>query len=223
MNLEINFPESLVLLPVSEALLLPRSIISIKIDTPEGKASINKSLEENRLFGLVQPRFVRGNEPSIEKIGICAKIIGFEEIFVDDTSFYLLKVVGISRFFIKNFDVDDFDVVRADIDWKNFFKDIVESDAPLLFKRDVFLHLLKKYSFHMNKKILLDFENAIFKKIDFDIFEYLPNERLVDFSALSLQLPPEQRQALIEAVDYNDRALILMEIMTLDKIIANPL
>ena len=211
MNLEISFPESLVLLPVSEALLLPRSIISIKIDTPEGKASINKSLEENRLFGLVQPRFVTGNEPSIEKIGICAKIIGFEEIFVDDTSFYLLKVVGISRFFIKDFNVDEFDVVRAEVDWKNFFKDISESDAPLLFKRDVFLHLLKKYSFHMNKKI------------DFDIFEYLPNERLVDFSALSLQLPPEQRQALIEAVDYNDRALILMEIMTLDKIIANPL
>lgn len=201
----MNFPEKLAVLPVTQSIILPMTIITITVNSPCGKTVVDEALKNDKLLSLIQSEEIDELDfEKLSKVGMCVKIIGYEEVFEEEFSYYRLKILGISRFNIDDVLVKN-QVYYAKCNWSKFFKDTQRSEAKPAFEKDLFLHLLKQYS--ESQGITLDF----------NIFDNLPNDKLVDFSALSLRLTKEQRELLLDSVDYNDRALLLMETMALGR------
>jgi uncharacterized protein len=196
----ITLPEILSIFPLTGVLLLPRGRLPLNIFEPRYLAMIRDALGGERLLGMVQPNDPQRDNvgqgalnPPVYAIGCAGRITQFAE--TDDNRF-LVTLTGISRFRI----VDELPILsgyrRVVPDWQPFTRDR-ETAVDLRFDRARLIRGLK--DFFEQRKL----------SVDWSAIEKAPGEYLVTSLAMACPFAPSEKQALLEAVDLDERARLL--------------
>lgn len=196
----INY-KTIPILPVSELMILPGMIVPITLKSLRDKELIERAFFHGRIFGIVQPRYE--SKTLIEKIGVIVKIISFEEAKKDNKDVFIIKIKGLSRFEVMDVNISDDLFLMADIRSDKYQNDITPPPLPK-FDRTLFI------------KQIVNFFESININIDIASIHKMNDYKLVDTFAMSCPFTPNQRQRLLEAVDINDRAFIMMEFFEMD-------
>jgi uncharacterized protein len=188
-------PETIPIFPLTGVLLLPRGRLPLNIFEPRYLAMTRDALAAERLIGMVQPSDPRpsGMNPPVYPVGCAGRITAFAE--TEDGRF-LITLTGVSRFRSQ----EELPLVsgyrRVVADWRPFADDLEDAAEPG-FARDRLLRGLRGYFGRHN--ISADWE-AIAKA---------PGERLVTTIAMVCPFDPSEKQALLEAADFAERARLL--------------
>jgi len=192
-------PDVLPIFPLVGVLLLPRARLPLNIFEPRYLAMTRDALGGERLIGMIQPsdpqggHGIGGMNPPVYPIGCAGRITQFSE--TDDGRF-LITLTGVSRFRI----VEELPLLsgyrRAIPDWTPFAPDREIPDAPQ-FDRARLVRGLK--TFFGQRQLSADW-NAI---------EKAPAEQLIASIAMACPFAPSEKQALLEAADLEQRALLL--------------
>jgi len=197
---EIALPDILAIFPLTGVLLLPRGRLPLNIFEPRYLAMTRDALGGARLVGMVQPsdpqddnRGGGGPNPPVYPVGCAGRVTQFSET---DDGRYLVTLTGVSRFRIRE-ELPLLDGYRRVVpDWQPFAHDRERTGKPE-FDRERLIRGLKSY--FAQRQIQADFE----------AIEKAPGEYLVTSLAMACPFAPSEKQALLEAVDPNERARLL--------------
>ncbi len=195
-----GMPETLPLFPLSGAVLLPRARLPLNIFEPRYLAMVEHALANGRMIGMVQPSIHDQEEsesPAVFAIGGAGRIISFNET---DDERYLIVLGGISRFRISR-ELPKQGLFRtALVSWKEFSSDFTDQSHAALDRKKL-LELLQVYFRHQGISV------------DWDVVQNAPAEGLISTIIMICPLPPNEKQALLEAPDVNARASMLMALL----------
>ncbi len=195
-----DLPTILPIFPVGCAMLLPHGRLPLNIFEPRYIAMIDHALASNRLIGMVQPRNFQGEhemdaiaQPSVYKIGGAGRLVAFEET-IDQR--YEIVLQGLCRF-----------AITEELETTNGFRNVRPDWSS--FKSD----FETKPSKAIDRTRLRKLAPAFFKlngiQADWDILEGTTDENLVNSLAMGCPFSSNEKQALLEASDLNERADIL--------------
>jgi Lon protease-like protein len=195
----LELPSVLPIFPLAGVLLLARGRLPLNIFEPRYLAMTRDALGGERLIGMVQPTDPRvvGDNPPVYPTGCAGRITSFSE--TDDGRF-LIGLTGVSRFRIR----EELPLLRGYRrvvpNWREFARDLESEEQPA-FDRDRLLRGLRTYFQH--HKI----------EADWDAITSVPGERLVTSIAMVCPFEPNEKQALLEALDLDERARLLTAII----------
>ena len=196
-------PEVLPIFPLVGVLLLPRGRLPLNIFEPRYLAMTRDALGGERLIGMIQPSEpprdmprdagIGGMKPPVYPVGCAGRITQFSE--ADDGRF-LITLTGVSRFRI----IEELPLLsgyrRVVPDWQPFAHDRDINDAPQ-FDRARLVRGLKNF---FGQRQL---------SADWSAIEKAPAEQLVTSIAMACPFAPSEKQALLEAADFEERANLL--------------
>jgi Lon protease-like protein len=194
-----SLPAILPIFPLTGVLLLPRGRLPLNIFEPRYLAMTRDALAGDRLIGMVQPSDPRasGDNPPVYPTGCAGRITTFTE--TDDGRF-LITLTGTCRFRIRE-ELPLLEGYRRIVpDWSEFARDLDSEDEPT-FDRDRLLRGLRAY-FQQHQI-----------SADWDAIGSVPGERLVTSVAMVCPFEPGEKQALLEAADFAERARLLTAIV----------
>lgn len=191
-------PNNIHIIKIKEYSILPGVYSKLTIKSEENKEIVLRSFQNQRLVGLIIP----DNKDLTEKVGILVKIFQFKEIVLDSReSVFELNIEGLMRFKLKELSTDSLE--KSNVSYQGFLSD---RDYPPL-------SIVKR-----NKLIYAAMRHLVIQEKEFDvsIFDNLSDKLVVDIISMVSDFTPYQRQIILEAVDYNDRYSLLMEIFYMD-------
>lgn len=185
-----DLPAAILVFPLPGALLLPRARLPLHIFEPRYIAMLEECLKSpSRLIGMVQTAGPGGKR--LARIGCAGRLTAFSE---NEGGRYVITLTGVSRFRLGP-EVEGFTPFRRfQVGWSDFAADTgttAETDPGL--DRPVFLALLSRY--FEARKLGVDWKNL----------SKAEPELLVNALSMLLPLPPEDKQALLEAPDLTAR------------------
>lgn len=194
-------PEELPVFPLAGAVLLPQARLPLNIFEPRYLAMIEDALGKGRIIGMVQPNNADNETasrmPSLYSVGCAGRITSFNET---EDGRLLVVLTGICRFRI----ISEISTTRlyrtVKPDWKPYLRDLEES-AP----------------FEIDRERLIDLLHVYFKKhaisVDWNVVHNAPNDVLVPTVIMICPLEPNEKQALLEAGNFADRARMLAALL----------
>ena len=194
-----NFPDHIPIFPLSNAVFFPKTILPLNIFEDRYIQLVNDCMQENRLFGMVQPKSKIGKKPEVYKVGCLGKIISFNET-VDKR--FIISLTGIIRFKIKS-ELNSEKLYRKfHVDYSEFLED---------------LNTKKKEAIEYNKNNLLKKIKTFFSRtnysIDFEELLKLNLEQLVNTVCMISPFSSQEKQKLIETIKTEDKIKLLDEIL----------
>ncbi|PKP68644.1 MAG: ATP-dependent protease [Alphaproteobacteria bacterium HGW-Alphaproteobacteria-4] len=179
-----DLPDTLPLFPLPGALLLPRARLPLQVFEPRFLQMLEDCLKtRHRLIGMIQPRG-GAQAGQLNAVGCAGRLTAFTET---DDGRYMITLTGISRFRVLR-EVPGFTPYRrAEIDWADFGADLRRAEPDQGFARAPFLSLLRRFFAVMGLAT------------DWDTLKDAEDELLIDSLSMLLPLPPEDKQALLEA------------------------
>jgi uncharacterized protein len=197
-------PEVIPIFPLTGVLLLPRGRLPLNIFEPRYLAMSKDALGGERLVGMVQPsapqddnRGGGGINPPVYPVGCAGRITAFAET---DDGRYLITLTGVSRFRVR----EELPLLsgyrRVIADWGPYARDREPMSEPG-FDRERFARALKGY--FVQREISADWE----------AIEKAPGEHLVTSIAMLCPFAPNEKQALLEASDLDERARLLVALI----------
>jgi Lon protease-like protein len=160
---------------------------------------VDAALSGNRLIGMVQPleREEITLKPPLSAVGCAGRITAYRET---DDGRYLITLSGISRFAVS----DELAVTTAfrqvKADFAPFAGDLVESEDSD-FPRERLLGALKAY---LTQRDL---------KADWQSVMSAPGEALVNALSMLCPFEPAEKQALLEAGNWEERVAVLTALL----------
>ncbi|MBV9522419.1 MAG: LON peptidase substrate-binding domain-containing protein [Alphaproteobacteria bacterium] len=194
-----DLPEVIPIFPLTGVLLLPRGKLPLNIFEPRYLAMTRDALGGERLIGMVQPSDPEASErnPAVYPVGCAGRITTFSE--TDDGRF-LITLTGVSRFRIRE-ELPLRSGYRPVVpDWTPFAADREPESEPRLDRERLFRALR---AFFAQRQIGGDWK----------AIESAPDELLVTSIAMVCPLPPNEKQALLEAADFTDRSSLLIALL----------
>ncbi len=198
-----DLPGRIPLFPLPGALLLPRARIPLFIFEPRYLAMVEDSMKTpHRLIGMISAREVLGlpepAHPQLASVGCAGRLTEFAEA---EDGRLMIALAGISRFRLRE-EVPGFTPYRrAEVDWTPFARDLGPAGEDPAFDRAGFVSLLQRY---LDSRGLSAPATGL---------RDAPAARLIDDAAMLLPLPPEDKQALLEAPDLAARRETLVTLM----------
>ena len=194
-----NLPNEIAVFPLSNAIFFPRTVLPLNIFEEGYIELVNDCMKGNRMFGMVQPKNRNDNSPEVYQIGCLGKIISFNET-VDKR--FIITLSGLIRFKIKN-EVNKNKLYRKfNVDYSEFLND---------------LNLEEKKLQDFNKNALLNKIKIFLRKINYPIdYQELAGlnlDQLVSSVSMISPFSVEEKQKLVEAIDIEDKAKLLNEII----------
>lgn len=194
-----DLPKSLPLFPLTGAVLLPRGALPLNIFEPRYLEMVEYALQGDRLIGMIQPTEHEDTtlKPKLSQVGCAGKIIAFRET---DDNRYLITLQGLCRFRLTG----EMDTATA---WRAGFCDFAPFAGDLAqigdeeFPRERLLAALKAY---LNSRDM---------KADWDSVLTAPGEALINALAMMCPFDPAEKQALLEAQNFQDRASTLLALL----------
>ncbi|MEO8301799.1 MAG: LON peptidase substrate-binding domain-containing protein [Rhizomicrobium sp.] len=194
-----DLPKSLPLFPLSGAVLLPRGQLPLNIFEPRYLEMFDYALQGDRLIGMIQPAEHEDTvaRPRLSQVGCAGKIVSFRET---EDNRYLVTLAGICRFRLTG-------EMQTTTPWRAGFCDFgaFASDLAQLgdeaFPRERLLAALKTY---LNSRDL---------QADWKSVMTAPGEALVNALAMMCPFDANEKQALLEAQSFQDRASTLMALL----------
>jgi uncharacterized protein len=193
-------PEIIPIFPLIGVLLLPRGRLPLNIFEPRYLAMTRYALKAERFIGMVQPSDPtdKSRNPPVYPVGCAGRITSFAET---DDGRYLITLTGISRFRIER-ELPLLDGYRRVVaDWTPFAGDLAGEGELPAFDRDRLM------------RGLLAFFKQHQLAADWDALRTAPGERLVTTLAMMCPFEPSEKQALLEASDFAERARLLTAIV----------
>ncbi len=194
-----DLPHSLPLFPLTGAMLLPRGHLPLNVFEPRYLEMVDYALQGDRLIGMIQP--VENEEttlkPRLSQVGCAGKIVAFQET---GDNRYLITLQGVCRFRLTG-EMDSATAWRAGFcDFAPFAGDLAEiqrADLP----RQRLLDALKAYL--SNRDMQADWNSVL----------TAPAEALVNALAMMCPFAPTEKQALLEAASFDERATTLLALL----------
>jgi Lon protease-like protein len=190
-----DLPKSLPLFPLTGAVLLPRGHLPLNIFEPRYLEMVEYALQGDRLIGMIQPTESEDVvlKPRLSQVGCAGKIVSFQE---GDDNRYLISLTGICRFRLTG-------EMQTSTPWRAGFCDFAAFAGDLAqpgdeeFPRERLLAALKNYLTSRDMKA--DWKNVM----------TAPAEALVNALAMMCPFDPAEKQALLEAQSFQERASTL--------------
>jgi Lon protease-like protein len=192
-------PAILPIFPLTGVLLLPGGKLPLNIFEPRYLAMTRDALAGERLIGMVQPSdpAASGSNPPVYPTGCAGRITSFSE--TEDGRF-LITLTGMCRFHIRE-ELPLLEGYRRIVpEWGEFASDL-ESKDELGFDRERLMRGLRAY-FQQHQI-----------SADWDAITSVSGERLVTSIAMVCPFEPNEKQALLEAADLDERARLLTAIV----------
>jgi len=194
-----DLPKSLPLFPLTGVVLLPRGHLPLNVFEPRYLEMVDYALRGERLIGMIQP--VESEEsvlsPRLSQVGCAGKIASFQET---GDNRYLISLAGICRFRLTG-EMEAGTPWRAGLcDFAPFAGDLAqpgEEDFP----RERLLAALKAYLTTRDMKA------------DWKSVMTAPGEALINALAMMCPFGPVEKQALLEAQSFQERASTLMALL----------
>ena len=195
-----DMPDIVPLFPLTGALLLPRGQMPLNIFEPRYLDMVDAALKSDRIIGMIQPETGQADETntiSLSRIGCAGRITQFADT---GDGRYIISLTGLCRFNLVE-EVPSLHKFRQGrIDSSSFADDFKEGLGEREVDRADMIRTLKAYV----------------KAEDLDInwaeVNTAPTEALVNALAMMSPFGPREKQALLEAVDLQSRAAILVAI-----------
>ena len=93
-----KLPKTIAVFPLPNAIFFPNTVLPLNIFEKRYIQLINDCLKNERLFGMVQPKFNKNLKSEVYKVGCLGKITNFNEI---NNQRFVINLSGIIRFRIK--------------------------------------------------------------------------------------------------------------------------
>ncbi len=194
-----DLPGSLPLFPLTGAVLLPRGALPLNVFEPRYLEMVDYALTGDRLIGMIQPTEHEDTtlKPKLSQVGCAGKITSFRET---EDNRYLITLSGICRFRLTG-------EMESAMPWRAGFCDFAPFAGDLAqggdedFPRDRLLAALKAYLSSRDMKA------------DWKSVTAAPGETLVNALAMMCPFDPAEKQALLEAQSFQDRASTLMALL----------
>jgi hypothetical protein len=203
-------PATVPVFPLSGALLLPRAHLPLNIFEPRYVQMIDDVLAGDRVIGMVQPRFDRGDSdedetveeaPPLCAVGALGRIVSYQET---GDGRYLIQLGGICRFRI----LEELETSRlyreCRISCAEFADDLSSDFGEENVDRDALIRAFQNY---------LDANDL---EADWKSVRAASNEALVNTLAMMSPYGPAEKQALLEAPDLAARAETLVAITEME-------
>jgi hypothetical protein len=199
-----DLPATLPIFPLNGVLLLPRGRLPLNIFEPRYLAMTRDAMGGERMIGMIQPSDPAdaGQNPPVYRTGCAGRITSFSE--TDDGRF-LITLTGIARFIVRDELPLHRGYRRVQADWEVYRRDLEPDEGTI--DRDRLLAALKAF-FRVHGI-----------SADWDTIRQTPDERLVTSLAMICPFAPNEKQALLEAADLQERAevmIALIEMAALD-------
>ena len=187
-------PRVLPIFPLAGATLLPRAQLPLNIFEPRYVNMTLDALRAERMIGMVQPAPSQGAEEHTYRIGCAGRITTFNET---DDGRLLIVLTGVCRFVL----LEELSTVRGYrrvvVDWHRFARDLSSDNesavdpAKLIADLGPFLE-----------------RNEV--KADWDSLKRMSGELVLNHLCMNLPLAGEDKQALVESTDQQERARLLV-------------
>jgi Lon protease-like protein len=193
-----DLPRRLPVFPLPGALVLPRADLPLNIFEPRYLAMVDDALSSDRLIGMIQPADedadLAGN-PELRRIGCAGRITAYAEM-PDDR--LLITLTGVCRFAIAS-ELESKQPYRLiEPDFTAFADDLDPGHGQAMVDRDSLLKVFRNYL------------TANDLSADWEQVAAASNESLVNTLSLLAPYPPRDKQALLEALDLQTRAEVLI-------------
>lgn len=201
-----DLPDTIPVFPLQAVILLPRGQLPLNIFEDRYLEMIEFALKTDRVIGMLQPKFDRGDpdmagNPPICGVGCAGRITAFQET---GDGRVLVTLTGIARFrVLEELDAQT-EFRQCRIDTTPFDVDFIVGHEEGDVDREALLRTFRAY---------LD-ANSL--EADWENVQKATNEVLVN--ALSMMSPygPAEKQALLEAADLKARADTLVAITEIE-------
>ena len=194
-----NLNPTIPIFPLTGALLLPRGYLPLNIFEPRYLAMIDDALSADRMIGMVQP--IRPNppdpQPEIYATGCGGRITAFEET---DDGRYLITLTGVCRFRVAQELSTTRGYRRVHADWETFVCDY-EEEGEVHLDRDRLIAALANY---------FDQQGI---RANWDAIKETGDERLITTLAMICPFEPSEKQALLEASSFEERANLMVAML----------
>ncbi|MDE2029313.1 MAG: LON peptidase substrate-binding domain-containing protein [Alphaproteobacteria bacterium] len=187
-------PMELPVFPLVGAVLLPQARLPLNIFEPRYLAMIEDALGKGRMIGMIQPSAAEDVAvPPIYSVGCAGRITSFNET---DDGRLLIVLTGVCRFRVLS-ETPTTKLYRAvRPDWSPYLSDLTPEE-PEEIDRERLIGLLQIY----------------FRKhgisVDWNVVQNAPDDVLVPTIIMISPFAPNEKQALLEAADFNTRAQML--------------
>ncbi|MEX1148050.1 MAG: LON peptidase substrate-binding domain-containing protein [Sphingomonadales bacterium] len=204
-----TLPEVIPLFPLSGALLLPRAHMPLNIFEPRYLAMTRDALAGGRVIGMIQPTrhqntshsdggAEQADEPPLYSVGCVGRIVDHRET---PDGRILITLLGLARFSVQQ-ELDRITPYRkAVVSYDRFGDDGVVGVSLAPSGRARLEATLEEYL------------SARGLDADWDALASAPDERLVNAMAMMCPFDSGEKQAILEAVDLDERCETMMTLM----------
>ncbi|MGB0553088.1 MAG: LON peptidase substrate-binding domain-containing protein [Alphaproteobacteria bacterium] len=204
-----DLPASIPVFPLSGVLLLPRGMLPLNIFEPRYRNMTSDALANDRIIGIIQPvdpeevpitsqgriKNLDDEKLPLYSMGCAGKITSYQE---SEDGQFQLSLTGICRFKLGNEIQTTRGYRRFEADWSEFESDYNVSETAL--DRRKLLAAMRRY-----------FEiNSI--SVDWTAIEEEEDEWLINALSMSCPFTPAEKQALLEAENFDSRCVVLTAI-----------
>ena len=194
-----DLPKSLPLFPLTGVVLLPRGQLPLNIFEPRYLEMFDYALQGDRLIGMIQPAEHEDKvaHPRLSQVGCAGKIVSYRET---EDNRYLVTLAGICRFRLSG-------EMQTTTPWRAGYCDFAAFGGDLaqpgdeVFPRERLLAALKIYL--TSRDLQADWKSVM----------TAPGEALINALAMMCPFGPAEKQALLEAQNFQDRASTLMALL----------
>ena len=205
-----DLPPRIPVFPLRGAILLPRATLPLNVFEPRYLAMLDDVMSGGRVIGVLQPnRTGDDDEPEsplgkaagLHRVGCAGRVTSYQEL---DDGRLVITLTGVARFAC----ISEAETVTPyrimSVTYDKFASDLTEGLGEELVDRQNLLRVLKSYL------------EANGLKTDWAAIQRASNEFLIN--ALSVMCPygPEEKQALLEAVDLKSRAKVLVALAEIE-------
>jgi Lon protease-like protein len=199
-----ELPATLPVFPLTGTVLLPRGQLPLNVFEARYLAMVDAALSGARFIGMIQPteHEERVLTPALSNVGCAGRITSFKET---DDGRYLITLTGICRFRVaEELGVKaPFRQIRPD--YSAYLGDLA-ADSMSDFPRERLIGALRDYLAHRDLKA------------DWRSVMSAPPEMLVNALAMLCPFEPAEKQALIEARNWNDRVDTLVALLEMSAV-----
>jgi uncharacterized protein len=191
-------PEELPVFPLSGAVLLPHARLPLNIFEARYLAMVEDALGKGRMIGMIQPSVTEDvPSPPLYSIGCAGRVTSFNET---DDGRLMIVLTGVCRFRV-SLEVPTTRLYRTvKPDWKSFLSDLGEPEL-----------------IDIDRERLIDLLRIYFKKnsitVDWNVVQNAPNDVLLPTIIMICPLAPNEKQALLEAESFAERARMLVTLL----------
>ena len=197
-----NLPKKLPVFPLSNFIIFPKTSVPLNIFEPRYIDMINDSMKTNKFIGMVQPKNLITEDKDIQlhNIGCLGKITSFKET---EDGRYLIELKGVIRFKLINEIFSNKKYREFDISFNDYLDDLNDVKENLKFSD---LELIFK-----DLKILFEKKGFI---INWKELEKQSLDEIINALAMASPFTLEEKQALLEAKNLDNRKTKIPEILT---------